>query len=146
MTRRTSKKSSVERTVKRRVKVQWTVPARDKLATLPLKVRRAILDRTKALADGDPKVMYKALKGPLRGYYSIRVSRYRAVYTVEEEEQANGDVLVFVRVLIVLVGIRKAGDKRDIYKLAQNLIRFANDEVDHFEENGEAAEGPSDPS
>ena len=113
--------------------MQWTIPARDKLATLPLRVRRAILGKTRALADGDPRGMHKPLSGPLRGYYSIRVSRYRAVYTVQEEELANGDLLIFVRVIVVAVGMRKADDKRDVYRLAENLIRLARHEIERFE-------------
>jgi hypothetical protein len=34
----------------------------------------------------------------------------------------------------VAVGIRKAGDRHDIYKLAERLIRFAEMEVQHDEE------------
>ena len=110
----------------RRVKVQWTRPARDALAKLPTKVRCMILDKTAALTDCDPTAVHKRLAGPLRGYYSIKVSRYRALYCVHEETLANGDVLVYVRVVVVAVGIRKEGDRRDIYRLAEKLIRFAD--------------------
>jgi len=65
------KKNSDE--LKRRVRVQWSQPAKAKLATLPSKVRRAILDKTKALADSDPRDAHKPLTGSLRGYYSIKV-------------------------------------------------------------------------
>lgn len=120
--------------MKRRVKVQWTIPAKNKLATLPSRIRRAILDKTRALADCDPRTSHKRLRGPLAGHYCIKVGRYRAIYKVDEEELPNGDVLVFVRVVIVAVGIRKAGDRHDIYKLAERLIRFAEMEVQHDEE------------
>lgn len=122
------KKNSDE--MKRRVTVQWTRPAKEKLATLPPKVRRAILDKTIALADCDPRESHKPLTGPLRGYYSIKVSRYRAIYTVREERLANGDTLLLVRVVVVAVGMRKAGDRHDVYALAERLIRFAGLEIE----------------
>ena len=110
----------------RRVKVQWTRPARDALAKLPPEVRRTILDKTAALANCDPTAVHKRLAGPLWNYYSIKVTRYRAIYCVDEETLANGDVLIFVRVVVVAVGIRKKGDRRDIYRLAEKLIRLAD--------------------
>ena len=122
------KKNSRE--VKRRVTVQWTLPAKAKLGTLPPKIRRAILDKTKALADCDPRDAHKPLTGPLRGCYSIKVSRYRAIYTVREEKLANGDTLLLVQVVVVAVGMRKAGDRRDVYALAERLIRFAGLEIE----------------
>jgi mRNA-degrading endonuclease RelE of RelBE toxin-antitoxin system len=110
--------------------VQWSQPAKAKLATLPPKVRRAILDKTKALADCDPRDAHKPLTGPLHGCYSIKVSRYRAIYTVREERLANGDTLLLVRVVVVAVGMRKAGDRHDVYALAERLIRFAGLEIE----------------
>lgn len=115
---------------KRRVSVQWTEPAKAKLATLPPKIRRTILEKTKALGDCDPRKAHKPLTGPLRGYFSIKVSRYRAIYTMREETLANGDTILLVRVVVVAVGLRKAGDRRDVYALAERLIRFAAMEVE----------------
>lgn len=120
----------------RRVKVQWTRPARDGLAKLPTKVRRALLDKVRALADCDPRTVHKRLVGPLCDYYSIKVSRYRALYRVDEETLADGNKLVFVRVVVVTVGIRKSGDRGDVYRLAQRLIRLAGMEIDEAEETG----------
>lgn len=117
--------------MERRVKVVWTRPARDKLAKLPPKIRRGILAKTRALADGDPRTAHKPLTGPLRGLYSIKVSRYRALYQVDEQRLPNGEVLILVRVVVVAVGMRKEGDKRDVYRLAQRLIRYADIESDH---------------
>ena len=123
--------------MERRVRIRWTRPARDKLATLPLKARRAILAKTGALAKTDPKTAHKPLTGPLQGYYSLRVGRYRALYRVEEEQLANGDTFVSITVLVVVVGQRKEGDKRDVYKLAEKLIRYANREIDRHEGDAE---------
>jgi mRNA interferase RelE/StbE len=116
--------------MRRRVTVQWTSPAKAKLATLPPKIRRALLEKTNRLTTCDPRKAHKPLTGPLRGYYSIKVSRYRAIYTVREETLANGDTLLLVQVVVVAVGLRKAGDRRDVYALAERLIRFAGMEIE----------------
>ena len=109
-----------------RNKVQWTLAAKEKLAELPLKIRRAILEKTGALAVcADPRKAHKPLDGPLRGYYSIKVSRFRAVYTVHEQRAASGETILLVRVVIVAVGMRKEGDKHDVYKLAEKLVALA---------------------
>lgn len=115
----------------RRIMVQWSVPARDALAKLDKNVRRIILDRVASLADcDDPRRAYNAklLRAPgiLAGYYRLRVSRYRIIYAVSEEELANGDVFCLVKVTVVHVGMRKAGDKKDVYKLAEKLLRLSD--------------------
>lgn len=53
----------------------------------------------------------------LAGYRSLRTvgQRYRILYRVEERQ---------VIVHIVALGIRKAGDKADVYALAKKLIRL----------------------
>jgi len=58
----------------------------------------------------------------LTGYYGITYGRYRAIYTVNEHEQANGRVIVTVRVRFVAAGMRKASDKKDVYNLARRLL------------------------
>lgn len=65
----------------------------------------------------DPEKQGKPLTDELAGYRSLRAvgQRYRIVYRVE-----RGKVLV----LIVAVGIRKEGSKKDIYTLARKLIRL----------------------
>lgn len=73
-----------------------------------------------AVIDGlnvDPEKQGKPLLGELRGYRSRRAAgqRYRVIYRVEGER-----VIVFV----VAVGIRKEGDKKDIYSLARKLFRL----------------------
>ena len=110
--------------MERQVRIQWTETAKNGLRKLPQKVRKGLFRKVDDLAKGDPSKTYKPLTGPLQGYYRIRYSRYRAIYTVEEESIANGDVLTHVRVLFVAVGIRKEGDKHDIYKLAEKLVEL----------------------
>lgn len=106
-----------------RVIIQWTETARRQLANLPKKVRRGLLDKAKNLRTcGDPRRAHRALVGPLTDYYRITYGRYRAVYCVQEDELASGDVLVYIRVLFVAVGIRKEHDRHDIYKLAEKMI------------------------
>jgi mRNA interferase RelE/StbE len=52
----------------------------------------------------------------LVGYRSVRAvgQRYRIIYRVEDER---------VTVLVVALGIRKQGDKKDVYELAKKLLR-----------------------
>ena len=80
------------------------------------RVRDKILDRIDGLAE-EPEKQGKPLTGELTGYRSLRVvgQRYRIVYRIEE-----GKVLV----LVMALGIRKEGSGKDIYMLAQKLLRL----------------------
>ena len=73
-----------------------------------------ILTRIEKLKD-EPDKQGKALSEELSGYRSIRAvgQHYRIVYRVEQD-----------RVVVVIVGVgrRKEGDKRDIYAVTQDLI------------------------
>ena len=79
------------------------------------RVREKIVERIDGLAE-EPEKQGKALAAELDGYRSLRAvgQRYRIVYRI------NGDRIV---VVVVAVGIRKEDDKKDIYALAQKLIR-----------------------
>jgi len=57
------------------------------------------------------------LTGELRELRSLRAAdqRNRIIYRVEEREQ--------IVVLVVAVGLRKEGSKKDIYSLARKLLR-----------------------
>ncbi|MEH2191276.1 MAG: type II toxin-antitoxin system RelE/ParE family toxin [Nostoc sp.] len=63
----------------------------------------------------DPEKQGKPLIDKLRGYRSVRGvgQRYRIIYKVELEK---------VVVLVVGFGLRKEGDKGDIYTLLQRLL------------------------
>ncbi len=63
----------------------------------------------------EPEKRGKALQGSLAGFRSIRAAgqRYRIVYIVKNRE---------IIVLIIAVGIRKEGDKKDIYALMKKLV------------------------
>lgn len=81
---------------------------------------RRIQEKIRDCIDGlakEPEKQGKPLTGDLSGYRSLRAvgQRYRIIYRVE---QSKGLVLV------VAVGIRKGGSKKDIYSLAQKLLRL----------------------
>ncbi|TAE59685.1 MAG: type II toxin-antitoxin system RelE/ParE family toxin [Nostocales cyanobacterium] len=63
----------------------------------------------------EPEKQGKPLTGQLINYRSVRAvgQRYRIVYQVENDQ---------VVVLVVGVGLRKEGDKGDIYNLLQKLL------------------------
>ena len=64
----------------------------------------------------DPEKQGKPLLGPLQGFRSVRAfhQRYRILYRVDRTE---------VVVMVVALGIRKEGDRQDIYTLAQKILR-----------------------
>ena len=64
-----------------------------------------ILTRIEKLKD-EPEKQGKALSEELSGYRSIRAvgQRYRIIYRVDQD-----------RVVVVIVGRRNEGDKRDVY-------------------------------
>ncbi|MBD2385794.1 type II toxin-antitoxin system RelE family toxin [Cylindrospermum sp. FACHB-282] len=63
----------------------------------------------------DPEKQGKPLVNKLKGYRSVRAvgQRYRIIYQVELDQ---------VLVLVVGVGLRKEGDRADIYTLLQKLL------------------------
>ena len=65
----------------------------------------------------EPEKQGKALIGELSGYRSLRVigQRYRIIYRVDTNNAL---------VLIVALGIRKAGNKKDVYALARKLLHL----------------------
>jgi mRNA interferase RelE/StbE len=64
----------------------------------------------------EPTLLGKPLRGPLKDYRSIRAAgqRYRIIYRIIENE---------IIVIVVAVGIRKDGDKKDIYELMKKYIK-----------------------
>lgn len=61
----------------------------------------------------EPVKKGKALVAELAGFRSLRVTRYRVLYKVDQE-----------RVIIVVVGIRRQGDTKDIYARVKKLLRL----------------------
>ena len=80
------------------------------------RIRSQLIGRIDRLKE-DPDKQGKALTGDLSGYRSIRVAgqRYRIIYSVEKDQ---------VQVVVIAAGIRREGDRRDIYRLAQRLVRL----------------------
>jgi mRNA interferase RelE/StbE len=94
----------------------FTVTAQEMLLKVKnANTRAAILSKAKGLSV-DPEAQGIALFGPLRGLRRIPAAgRYRIVYRVIREK---------VEVLSLAVGLRKQDDKKDIYELAQKLVRM----------------------
>jgi mRNA interferase RelE/StbE len=80
------------------------------------RLQAALRTRLKRLQN-EPEKQGKPLTDELAGYRSIRAAgqRYRIIYKIEEER---------VLVLVVMVGIRKEGDKKDAYAQAIKLARL----------------------
>ena len=80
-----------------------------------IRVRDNLFERIEELAK-DPEDQGKPLRNELSGLRCVRAigQRYRIVFRVERER-----VIVFV----VAVGIRKEGDRSDIYQIAARLMR-----------------------
>lgn len=81
------------------------------------RVRAKIIETINRLTN-EPEKQGKPLVGELAGYRSLRAvgQRYRIVYSVNQGE---------VTVIVVAVGLRRAGDREDIYELARKLIGVA---------------------
>ena len=80
------------------------------------RIRESIRTRIDGLAH-DPELQGKPLKGELAGLRSLRAvgQRYRILYRVERSR---------ILVLVVAIGLRKEGDRGDVYRLAQKLLRL----------------------
>ena len=78
------------------------------------RVREVISRRIDKLAE-DPDKQGKPLGGDLAGCRSVRAAgqRYRILYRLREAE---------VEVLVVALGRRRQGDKRDVYEAAKRLF------------------------
>lgn len=100
---------------------QWSVgvaeAARVQLAAIKdTRIVKQISERIDKL-QYDPDQQGKPLKDDLEDYRSIKVAegRYRIIYTLKDEDAF---------VLVVTVGIRKDGDKKDAYNLARKLTKL----------------------
>ena len=77
------------------------------------KIQRKILDRIEQLSE-DPGKQGKNLVQDLSGFRSVHAAgRYRIIYKIDKKT-----VIVYV----LAAGIRKEGDKKDIYKIAKKLL------------------------
>lgn len=97
--------------------IVFTSFAQEMLADISdVRIRQKIADTAQRLTS-DPEKQGKPLLGPLKGYRSLRAvgQRYRILYKVEAHR---------VLVIVVGVGIRKDGDRQDIYRRLQKLIHL----------------------
>lgn len=101
--------------------MQWSVrltgEARKQLAHIrDARVRAKLREALAGLAE-DPDRKGKPLTGNLKGFRSIQAvgQRYRIIYKLEQDT---------VTVYIVTVALRKVGDTKDAYALAQRLLRL----------------------
>jgi len=77
------------------------------------KIQRTILHRIEKLSD-EPNKQGKMLVKELSGIRSVHAAgRYRIIYKVEKQT---------VIIYILAAGIRKQGDKKDIYKITKKLL------------------------
>jgi len=96
-------------------KIKLTEVASKMLLGIESTARKQIIAKIDQLAD-EPLLLGKSLLGPLKEYRSVRAAgqRYRIIYKVIESN---------IVVIIVAVGIRKAGDRKDIYELMKKYIK-----------------------
>lgn len=80
------------------------------------RVQNKILERIETLSH-DPDKRGKPLTDELRGYWSLRAvgQRYRIIYKIEKNR---------VEVIVIAIGLRKEGDRKDAYQIAQRLVRL----------------------
>jgi mRNA interferase RelE/StbE len=77
------------------------------------KIQLSILDRIQKLSE-EPEEQGKKLVKDLAGFRSVHAAgRYRIIYKTDKRT-----VIIYV----LAAGIRKEGDKKDIYKIAKKLL------------------------
>ena len=98
-----------------RYRVALTKEARSDLdAVSDVRSRRSITERLLRL-ELEPDKQGKPLGRDLKGFYSVRAAgqRYRVVYELQK---------VKTLVVVVVIGIRKEGDKSDAYEVARKRL------------------------
>ena len=108
---------------KRIVEVEWTQTAAESLREIGSRtVQQKIVDKIAAVAaSGEPELLGKPLVDELQGLHRISFGRYRMVYRVIRDSRKPETFRVVVRV--ILAGIRRQGDKRDIYERLRRLVQ-----------------------
>ena len=97
--------------------IKLTQIASEFISKLDSKSQQQIIEKIEVLKI-EPLKAGKPLKGNLQDYRSIRSvgQRYRIIYQVKETE---------VEVIVVAVGIRRDGDKKnDIYELMKKFVKI----------------------
>jgi mRNA-degrading endonuclease RelE of RelBE toxin-antitoxin system len=108
---------------KHHVEVEWTENVRRSLREIGSRTiqQKIALKITHLAESGEPELLGKPLVDQLHGLYRISFGRYRIIYRVIRDQRNPHLLRIIVRVL--LTGIRKQGDKIDIYEIAQRLQR-----------------------
>jgi len=105
-------------------RIKLTIPALRQLEAIKdTRIKESTGRRINALGN-DTEKQSKPLAEELADYRSIQAigQRYRILYRLEAEQ---------VVVLVVTIGLRKEGDKADVYALAKKLARLGLlDEID----------------
>ena len=80
------------------------------------RIQQQLFDISKKL-EADPEKQGKPLREDLLGFRSLRAvgQRYRLVYSVDAERST---------VYVVAAGLRREGDRSDVYALAQKMVRL----------------------
>jgi len=96
-------------------KVKLTQIAAANIRKLDKRTQSQVISKIEALK-AEPLVLGKSLKGSLKDLRSVRAAgqRYRIIYKVIDKD---------IVIIVVAVGIRKEGDKNDIYELMKKYIR-----------------------
>ena len=79
------------------------------------RVARQIADRIRGLRN-EPERQGKLLWGELGGYWRVKAAsgRYRVIYRVLEDRR---------EISVAVIGIRREGSKRDVYRVAYRMTR-----------------------
>jgi len=80
------------------------------------RIRGKIVQRIEELSQ-EPEKRGKPLTDELLGCWSLRAAaqRYRIIYRIENQR---------VEVIVIAVGLRRAGDRKDAYEIAKRLVRL----------------------
>lgn len=100
----------------KKYEIELTELALDMLKNIKdLRIRKKVVETIDSL-EYDPDKKGKPMIDDLIGFKSIRSvgQRYKVLYKIDQDK-----IIVFV----VALGIRKDGDKKDIYSLAKKLIK-----------------------
>ena len=95
--------------------IKLTLIAAENIKKLDIRSKNQIINKIELLKK-EPLLLGKSLKGPLKEFRSIRAAgqRYRIIYKVIESE---------IIVIVIAIGIRKDGDKKDIHELMKKYIK-----------------------
>ena len=97
-------------------RVEISIPALKQLEGIKdVRVRGKLFERIEQL-ENEPENQGKPLTDELSGLHSMRAigQRYRIIYKLKDEQ---------ILVIVAALGMRREGDRSDIYKIAERLLR-----------------------